>query len=50
MYPPFFIIACNVHFFRDDVIFLNEKTCAFHVTKGKMVIFLINENKMVIQF
>ena len=27
MYPPSFIIACNVHFFKDDVMFLDGKAC-----------------------
>ena len=53
MYLVCFIIACNVHFLSQDItffFFFYEMTCAFHVTKSKMIIFLISESKRVISF
>ena len=39
MYHSSFIIVCNVHFLRDNVIFLDRKACALHVIEGKRVNF-----------
>ena len=49
MYLSFFIITCNVHFFKDD-IFLDREAHALRMSRGKMVIFLISEGKKVISF
>ena len=50
MYPIWFIIACNVHFFRDKVVFLDDMTRALYVIEGKNVFFFftISEGKKII--
>ena len=40
MYPPSFIIACNVHFFKDDVMFLDGKACV--LDQGQNGNFFLN--------
>ena len=40
MYSPTFIIACNVHFLRDDANFFNKMTYALHVIESKLINFL----------
>ena len=37
-----------MHYFRDNIIFLDEMACALRMTEGKSVFFAIIEGKRVI--
>ena len=47
MYPPSFLIACNVHYLKMPLIFLDEKACAFRVSEGKRIIIILNPHTTV---
>ena len=42
IYHSYFIIACDVHFLKDNVILLDGKACALRVIEGKTIISFQN--------